>query len=603
MATFEPFRPTSTIEQAMFNFDATGGTNYTLQGTISVAVSDDFVASDLQQLPNIDPELATAGAAKVTWSSTMLANVQDTLGILQQFANVHFNFEGYIGSVGNKNLATPADVGLAHLADVDISLISRSDVSWVGLSGGSTDDSLGYTGGAGDVYINSAFLGDASFGLNADARTTLMHELMHDLGLAHPHSDYNNGVPTITADYAQTRFLGFDKLGFPTATAADMYKEYFTIMSYDNHNVYEQAHTPMVLDVIALQQGYGEGTGSSGTGNDTITAGTAGYRVYFDKGGNDTIDLSQYTQGAYLHMGTNIIGASHLVGVAMSTADYTLMRTSTGPLNLRWLYGEFENAIGGSAADRLIGNALNNHISGMAGNDKIFGGAGNDVLDGGAGNDLLQGGPGNDVLNGAAGIDTADYSSALRGVTVNLAVTGAQNTVGAGSDTLISIEGLIGSNYADHLIGNGAANLLNGGKGDDVLAGGAGNDTLNGGAGNDRLSGGAGSDIFLFDLSAAGGVDQILDFNPATDKIDLDNALFTRLGKAGALPGGELRASSNGIAHDSNDFVLYNGHTGALFYDPDGNGPAHEMQFATLYDSHGGHPAVSQLLPIDFVIV
>jgi Ca2+-binding RTX toxin-like protein len=214
-----------------------------------------------------------------------------------------------------------------------------------------------------------------------------MHELGHSLGLSHPHTRYANGVPTISTDYAATRNLGFDKLGFRTSSADDMYKEYFSIMSYDDTESFLPgddtvfyAHTPMILDVIALQQAYGLGAGTHGSGNDVIEAGTAGYRTYFDVGGTDTIDLSMYTSGAYLHMGTTITDAAYLVGVAMSTQDArSTISAAQSPANLRWFYGSYENVLGGAADDWIIGNRLDNEIVGGAGNDLLNGGGGSDT--------------------------------------------------------------------------------------------------------------------------------------------------------------------------------------------------------------------------------
>lgn len=103
-------------------------------------------------------------------------------------------------------------------------------------------------------------------------------------------------------------------------------------------------------------------------------------------------------------------------------------------------------------------------------------------------NNLLYAGPGNNVLNGSAGIDTVSYAYGLAGttgVTVNLAVTTAQATGGSGTDTLISIENLEGSAYADRLTGNSDANILSGGAGSDILDGGDGIDTMIGGDGSD----------------------------------------------------------------------------------------------------------------------
>ena len=65
----------------------------------------------------------------------------------------------------------------------------------------------------------------------------------------------------------------------------------------------------------------------------------------------------------------------------------------------------FENAIGGSASDRLAGNSLNNVISGMGANDIIRGVAGDDILYGDGGVDDLDGGTGFDAVFGGEGDD------------------------------------------------------------------------------------------------------------------------------------------------------------------------------------------------------
>src|SRR5262249_7140163 len=67
------------------------------------------------------------------------------------------------------------------------------------------------------------------------------------------------------------------------------------------------------------------------------------------------------------------------------------------------------------------------------------------------GNDTLLSTPGNDTLNGGSGIDTASYAGAAAGVTVSLAIAGPPDTIGAGNDTLISIENLTRSAFA-HLL-------------------------------------------------------------------------------------------------------------------------------------------------------
>ncbi len=177
----------------------------------------------------------------------------------------------------------------------------------------------------------------------------------------------------------------------------------------------------------------------------------------------------------------------------------------------------------------LFGNSSNNILTGSALPDNLFGQGGNDQVSGLGGDDRLNGGVGNDLLNGGTGIDTADYSSgvlggqsftgATAGVTVNLNLTGAQATGGAGSDTLVSIENLIGTNFNDTFIIDGTENsTFNGGNGNDyvevnhygldTLNGDAGNDTLIGGNGFGTLNGGTGNDrLIAYDGAVLNGGD------------------------------------------------------------------------------------------------
>jgi len=126
------------------------------------------------------------------------------------------------------------------------------------------------------------------------------------------------------------------------------------------------------------------------------------------------------------------------------------------------------------------------------------------------GNDVMDGGP--------AGSDTAYYADAAA-VTVSLARQGsAQNTIGAGTDTLTNFENLTGSASNDTLTGDGNANIVNGLAGNDVLTGNGGNDTL---------YGNAGADSFVFD--AGFGRDTIADFaatGAGHDMINFSTAMF-----------------------------------------------------------------------------
>jgi hypothetical protein len=453
MATNIAYTPDTAITKAMFNFDAFGLSNYKFGGTIHVSVSDDFSRDDYlnSNYSSFNPILYTSGTNEVTWTTRMENNIQAILQTYSQFANITFQWLGDYDSFTSSIDVTPnpEDVGRAGVSDINIGWIYRSDVNFAGISGGNSDNFLfNYTGGANDIFLNvyaPKFNGDLTLDLNTRARQTLVHELGHSLGLSHPHSTYNvsTGKPIITTDYAATKDLGFAQLGFRINSAEDMYKEYFTIMSYDNQHsllpgssVIFQAYTPMILDVIALQQAYGEGTGTSGLSNDTITAGVAGYRTYFDTGGIDTIDLSEYAGGAYLNMGVNITSVAHLVGVSVSTFDVqNTISLGKDPANLRWFYGEYEKASGSAAADRIIGNSLDNRIDGEDGDD---------ILTGGGGNDSLNGSGGDDNLNGQEGIDVAIYAGSHDAFTLtrntSSGVNVHDNASIEGTDTLKEIE-------------------------------------------------------------------------------------------------------------------------------------------------------------------
>ena len=170
------------------------------------------------------------------------------------------------------------------------------------------------------------------------------------------------------------------------------------------------------------------------------------------------------------------------------------------------------------------------------------------------------------VLDGGDGTDTVSYKSASGGVTVSLAITGPQETLGAGIDKLVNVENLTGSSFNDTLTGNAGAN------------------TIVGGAGNDVLTGGAGNDTFVFDaaLNSATNVDDITDFNVAADTIVLENAIFTTIAGTGTLTAAQFVANTTGTAQGADDHIVYETDTGKLFYDSNGNAAGGATQFAQL---------------------
>ena len=535
MSTYVSYTPATTIGKAMFNFDAAGIPNFKLDGTVRVSVSDGFNFSDWASNPSgfnlmlIDG--FTSGSNEVDWTSQIISNIQSILEIYSRFACISFASVTDYDQTSSSSIATPEDVGRANTSDINITWCDSLSNSFGGVSGISSDAQLNYVGAAGDIFLNlnfAAFNDGFDFAEATKTRQALLHELGHSLGLAHPHGETgDSNTRVITSDFAATQHIGFDQLGFHTNSTTDMDKEYFTIMSINDESQIPRlnAYTPMILDIIALQEAYGEGAGTSGTGNDILIPGTAGYRTYFDKGGVDTIELSNYISGAYLKMGVNIAEAGHLVGVLMNVFDaQNMILNGIDPASLRWFYGEYENAQGSSQADSIFGTKYANSICGNGGNDFIEGGGGDDSLDGGA------------------GIDIASYSGSGCNYIITKTSSGyaITDTTGVnGTDTLTNFEYLFfsedGAVAIDDPSATGSTNRLTGSSNHDTFTATSSNDLIDGGNGNDSvIYSGRRSDYTLTkasnwyiikDNTGAGGTDTLTNIERlifADAKIGLD---------------------------------------------------------------------------------
>jgi len=165
-----------------------------------------------------------------------------------------------------------------------------------------------------------------------------------------------------------------------------------------------------------------------------------------------------------------------------------------------------ENLVGGQSGDTLSGTNTGNRLEGDGGDDVLFGLGGNDTLVGGGAfdfgndqlfggeaNDFLFGGLGSDLIDGGNGFDTANLSTVSGQVVVDFSgVIATALDLDGSLDTLVSIEGVVGTASDDIFIAGSFAQTFTGGLESDQFqfaAGNAGGDTITdfSGAQQDKL--------------------------------------------------------------------------------------------------------------------
>lgn len=302
----------------------------------------------------------------------------------------------------------------------------------------------------------------------------------------------------------------------------------------------------LVIDLYDGSQSTGDAYGDAyvgitsyvgSTGNDIFIAGSTA--TDFRGGiGNDKVDYSLSSTGISLSLyygGTGIyltgtgsgglaqLDSFYAINQFVGTSYDDIYTITSGVDHIAFI----ETTNGGTDELRttLDSYTLDSNIENLT-----YVGVGNFIGTGNASNNTITGGAGDDAFYGEGGADTLSYALAEGAVNIDLGLEGiAQNTGGAGSDAIYSIEGVIGSDYSDTLTGSDYSNVILGGSGNDTIYGVGGNDTLNGGAGddsvyggdgNDLLEGGAGADIMQGGL----GDDVYIVDNPGDQVIEQANA-------------------------------------------------------------------------------
>jgi hypothetical protein len=250
---------------------------------------------------------------------------------------------------------------------------------------------------------------------------TLLHEEGHALGLGHAGA-YNGSVNTYSQQYSAYDNRQYSLMSYINPGTAGTYSSQDPVSGTNWAGHYPTTWMP--LDILAIQRLYGVATTTPLSGGQTFGFNCnvdASIKQYFDftvnknpvitlwdKGTNNTLDISGFSQAAYINLNpgtySSTTGMTHNIAIAYDT--------------------KIDRLVSGNGATTVICN-----------ND-------GDTVIGGSGNDTFTGGSGNDILTGNGGTDTVIYSGNFSAYTLTYNADGTLKVTGsgAGTDLLSGIE-------------------------------------------------------------------------------------------------------------------------------------------------------------------
>jgi serralysin len=233
---------------------------------------------------------------------------------------------------------------------------------------------------------------------------TLLHEMGHGHGMAHPHD--TGGRSSVMRGSDDGSVIGGATADF------DLSQQIFTVMSYNDGWTTDPDGQPSSGDAAGLGADPYGWMGTLAPLDIAVMQDKYGVNEDYAKGDDTYTLMDTNAPGTFFSAIWDAGGQDQMVydGARDATIDLraaTLQYEEGGGGRVSWAHGVYggydiangvtiENAHTGSGADVINGNDAANVLASNAGDDAVAGFGGDDLLTGGAGDDTLSGGGGVD---------------------------------------------------------------------------------------------------------------------------------------------------------------------------------------------------------------